>query len=347
MMRKILAYCFTGCLLLLAVVSCSQDRAGKTESKERADEKTEALSKSLEASKKIVAAKVNGPPIMMNDLIERMNQIAPRYVRNPQETSPDIDRKVKKEALEILIFRELAVQEALRQGIKVPRERVDGAIKKIRDNPGTEEAFKKSLNMSGNTEASFRKQVERNLLFDMIADKEIYRMIPVDEQKVREIYERDKAKFVVPQTLVEDVFIARGADEAAARKKAEEIRALIRRYRNDLTKLHPDTTFMIREGLISGAEYPDIQKTIARLNVGDVSDLIREDDGFHIVKVKEKQAKQAVPMPYEEARELIANDLRMPRVEKRKQEWEARLRKNARIEIMTNIQDGADTDRTK
>ena len=75
MMRRILACCFTGCLLL-TVTSCSSDRSGKTESKEHGNEKTGVISKSVEASQKVVVAKVNGTPVIMNDCIERMNQIA-------------------------------------------------------------------------------------------------------------------------------------------------------------------------------------------------------------------------------------------------------------------------------
>lgn len=72
---------------------------------------------------------------------------------------------------------------------------------------------------------------------------------------------------------------------------------------------------MIREGMVSGAEYPHIQKTAAGLNVGEASGLIREEDGFHIVKVKGIQAQQDASC-YEEARELILSDLRKRRKKK-------------------------------
>jgi len=172
-------------LAVIAMVglSCAH---GNTEKKDAAPSQAEHESmvsqyrKGVEESKKIVIARVNGADITMNDLINKMNQIAPSRIPRGHERTPELDQMVKKEALDVLIFRELAIQEAVRQGMKVPPEQIDETLKKIRAKAGSEEAFNKSLSMTGETEESLRKVIERDQLFDMIVKQEIFRKATED-----------------------------------------------------------------------------------------------------------------------------------------------------------------------
>jgi len=136
--------------------------------------------KGIEESRTIVVAKVNGSDITMYDLINKMNQIAPTQIPRGHQRTPEMDQVVEKEALDILIFRELAVQEAVRQGMKVPPERIDETLNEIRSKMGSEDAFNKALSTSGQTEESFRKVVERDQLFDMIVKQEVFRKATED-----------------------------------------------------------------------------------------------------------------------------------------------------------------------
>jgi len=77
-----------------------------------------------------VIAKVNGADLTMFDLVREMNAIAPKYIRKGESASPEITSKVKKKALNNLIFKELAVQEAIKEGMKVKPEAVEDVITK-------------------------------------------------------------------------------------------------------------------------------------------------------------------------------------------------------------------------
>ena len=182
-----------GCLALAIIavtgLSCAH---GNTEKKDTALSQAEhkdmvsEYRKGVEESRKVVVAKVNGADITMYDLINKMNQIAPSQIPRGHQRTPEIDQMVKKEALDILIFRELAVQEAVRQGMKVSPEQIDETLKEIKAKMGSEEAFHKSLSMNGETEESFKKVIERDQLFNMIVKQEIYRkaMEDADPQSV-------------------------------------------------------------------------------------------------------------------------------------------------------------------
>ena len=319
-------------MVALATLSCS---GGKKEAEKKPPEHEKMVQqyeKGVEESKKVVIARVNGTEITMKDLIEQMNRMAPKYLSKREERSPETDQRVKKEALDFLVFRELATQEAARRGMKVKPEAVDQAIAAIKSKAGSEEAFRKNLAMTGYTEATMRQAVERGLLFDMIAGQEIFQKIKVDEKRIKAVYDRDRMKFNQPETFaVDEVVVMTGSDEAAVMKRAKELLSYLRKNNNDFSKLTPDSTFMVRQGMISRQEYPRLFAAAAKLKHGELSEVIGEDDGFHIIRVVGHEP--GTKMTYEEAHGIIENDLKQPMLEKRKQEFEAQLKKNARVEI--------------
>jgi hypothetical protein len=314
--------------IVLAGFSCSNDKAGKSVGDEKAIKEHR---RNIEKSKEITVAKVNGSEITMAQLIGRVSLLAPKYVKGAREITPELDQKMKREALDILIFRELAVQEAIRQGMKVQPNRIDAEIKEFRTRIGSEQEFKKKLDMGGETEASLRKLTERNILFHMISDQEIFRKVRLDEKQVKNAYTQGKAKFVRPGTLeVEDVFIAKGKDDAAAMKKAQDLLSHLRKD-NDVSKLPFEGTFVVRQIMIDRKEYANIYQAAAGLAVGGLSGVISEKDGLHIVKVKAKKPDEQ--MTFEEARGFIEKELRKTLEEELKRKWEEELKKKAKIEI--------------
>ncbi len=325
----------------LISVSCSKKDDSRAVKPAGHDKMVEERVKDIEESKKTVVAKVNGTEIRMNELVERMNFIAPMYAKSPREMTPELDQKVKRHALDILIFRELAIQEAVRKGIIAPPQEVSEMVRQRKAEMGSEEAFRNNLRMTGHTEESFRKMTERNLLFDIIADREITRKVRVDEKQLKEAFKKEKGKLLIPETIVVDeVRISVAGNEAAAMKKADEILTLIRKNNNDVLKTPQENVVQVRQGQMSKAEYPEIFKAAERMNVDELSGVIREADGLHIIKLLGREP--AKPMSFEDARPRLENELQAPLVAKRKQEWETALKKQAKIEILIDTGAGAD-----
>jgi len=95
-----------------------------------------------------------------------------------------------------LIFKELAVQEAIQEGMRVKPEAVEDVINKIKAQAGSEEAYKKYLEERNVNEDALKKTVERSRLLEMITAKEIFDKIKVDDKVLRNTYEKDKASFM-------------------------------------------------------------------------------------------------------------------------------------------------------
>jgi len=219
-------------VIALSGLSCAHEKAANRNTPAAPAEHEQMLQevrKGIEESKKVVVARVNGADITMYDLTKRANQIAPQYVKQGEKLTPETLQKLKSEALDVLIFRELAIQEAVRQGMKVDPALIERDIATLQSKTGSPDEFKKTLNMTGETEETLRKELERDRLFLMIADKEVFKKVAVDESAIKDAYETKKEQFFMPEEFyIEDIVISIGSDEPEAMKRAEELLSLIR-----------------------------------------------------------------------------------------------------------------------
>ncbi|MFI5295608.1 MAG: SurA N-terminal domain-containing protein [Thermodesulfovibrionales bacterium] len=184
-----------------ATVSCSRDKASPKGGAERPPEQSklgEAYKKGVVESKKNTVATVNGVEISMYALVSEMNTIAPEYVKPGQKKDPQVDEKVRKNALDRLIVRELAVQEAQRTGMKPSPERLAEELKKLKADLKSEQAYKDKLAQSGITEDELKKQLERSLLVEMITEAEIFGKANYEPGQVKKTYEKRKSSYKGP-----------------------------------------------------------------------------------------------------------------------------------------------------
>ena len=323
-------------IIAVAIFSCASEKTVHKDTTVAPVEHKQILQEfqaGIEESKKVVVARVNGTDITMFNLKKRMNQMAPQYVKQGQQMTPETLQKLESEALDVLIFRELAIQEAVRQGMKVDPAMIEQDIAAIQSRTGPADEFKRMLAMTGQTEETLREQIERDRLFLMIADREMFKKVAVDEGAVKEAYAAKQDQFLVPEELyIEDVVVSKGSDESEAMEKAQELLSLIRMHQNDISKLPSDETFAVSRIIVTEKEAPTVFRAISGMQENEVSDVTKMDDGMHIIKMVKKEP--ARPMTFEEAKPLIESELRSPLIEKRKQECEAELKKNAKIEIM-------------
>jgi hypothetical protein len=153
----------------------------------------EMMKKFSEESKKMVAATVNGEAVTMFSLLREMKAIAGQYVKPGQEPAPELKAKIREDALNTLIFQEMAVQEARKRGMKVKPEAIDDEIKKIKADKGSEAGYQEYLVSQSLTENELRKTIERAALLELIAAREVDAKITATDAALRERYKKEKA----------------------------------------------------------------------------------------------------------------------------------------------------------
>jgi len=184
-MKKISALAVAGILILsigLAGISFAKDQpkgkaAGTTADKSR---------KNVEKTDAEVVARVNGTDITMHELNFEMNLIGPSIIKDPKKRTPELDKKVRDTALSILVFRELAVQEAVRQGMTVQSTAVEEARKQLKQKLGSESNYNNYLQKTGLTEASLGRLLKKDILFNQITQKEIFQKVKANDAKAIE-----------------------------------------------------------------------------------------------------------------------------------------------------------------
>jgi peptidyl-prolyl cis-trans isomerase D len=190
--------------ILLALSCKKKEESPKIETKVEQPSLSPEQKKQLEEakkgvieSKKVVVAKVNDQPITMFHIVREMNSIALRYLKEGEPPTPEITEKIKKRALEMLINKELAIQEAKRQKITIRKEQIDNVIDKLIEMLGSKKAFEQDLKEKGLTEYELRKSIERYHLYELITKKEIYDKIIVNDEALKKFYEKNKGLYVL------------------------------------------------------------------------------------------------------------------------------------------------------
>lgn len=170
--------------------------------------------------KRLVIARVNGSDITLSELIGEMNAIRPQFIKDAAQKTPENVARMKDAALGILIFRELAAQEAVRQGMKVKPEVIAESTKQLRTNLGSEDNYRKFLEKTGYTDKSLKRQIERDKLFEMIASKEIFQKAKANDQAAIEKRKNEWEKGLKKNAKIE-IFLAEVDKEIREQAKKE------------------------------------------------------------------------------------------------------------------------------
>ncbi len=241
--RTAVVMALLGALFILPACKKQEGPMTGEQAREHVEEK---LQEGFDASKKIVVAKVNGEAITQFSLLREMNALRPQYLMKAgQQQSPALDAKIWKDALDILITEELAVQEAGRQGLKPDPKKVDDALAKVRKEAGSAEAYQKYLSSNGLTEEELRRLIQRDALFEMIATREVDARIKVTDAELKALYERDKTglldsahrqmSFAEARPMLEQKM----RSEAAGKRMAQWEKELRKNARVEIVELKP------------------------------------------------------------------------------------------------------------
>ena len=292
------------------------------------------LQKTAEARKEIVA-RVNGAEINMYDLLGMMNRVANAFYKDVQEPTGEIAREIRQRALDRLIFEELAVKEAEKQGIKPKAERTREVIDNLKSSYGSAEEFSGYLADLALTEEQLRARIERGQLLEGITGREVYQKSSNDPQAVDKLYQEYKAAGKLKKAAdyqIKEILVMAGKDEEATRAAAERLLARFTQNNHDFGKLVLDGTFIVRRFQVNKDKNPAIFEKMLGMQTGEFSGVVQDGDTFHIFEVLRKEP--ARDLTEDEARTMLEDRLAPYFQEKRRAEWVKELRKDAKVEVL-------------
>lgn len=284
-----------------------------------------------------VIAVVEGEVITLSELEEFLGPGRARM----EGVDVDIGNgETRRRALEKLIERKILLQEAKDRDIEIREKRMDRQLEDIKGKFASEEEFRQALREENLTEVKLRKRIEEDFMVNVLIDWEVRSKIRVGGEEIRQFYEENKERFKEREKVELGHILIRvreGEDWRVSERKGKK---LLRQLRGGadfslLAKEYSHGPNAEKGGklgfLTLGELSPEFEEAVSGLEVGEVSDLIKMEDGFHIIKLEGRKAART--MELSEVKDRIEALIFAEKAEKRYREWIGELKKKAYIEI--------------
>lgn len=276
-----------------------------------------------------VVATVNGEPITRaafeKDLRRDLQMVDPIAPRSPEQLEP-----YRRALLDTLIERTLLLQEARRKSLTVQPEEVDRRVLRISaDYPA--EGFEAALAQGELSLAELKQKTADLLLIEKLFTEHVYPRVGVTEEELRDAYEAHKAEYALPEEVRAQQIVVRDVDEARRiqqlLRSGKKFGDLARKYSLSAdANVGGDLGFFAR-----GVMPPQFDEVAFKLAVGQISDVVASDYGYHLFKVLEKRPARQRELA--EVRGEVEKKLLHQKQEAAQREFVALLRKGAQIVV--------------
>jgi peptidyl-prolyl cis-trans isomerase SurA len=301
-----------------------------------------------------VLVKVNGEIFTKSDLEERQVQALRQMGQQLDPKSNPTDAQLRKMLDQVtpqlmvnVVDEMLLVQRGRELGYKMGDDQFKSVLESIKkDNKiESEEQFQAALKQENMTLSDLRRNLERTMIIQRVQQNEVIGKIGVDDEDARKYYDAHKTEFTKPQTItLREIFVNVPTDGAnlnvgvdeQAKARADDIRRRAQAGESfeKLAADLSDAPSRSNAGLIGPLSLsdlsPDLRTLIGSMKVGDVTEVLRSQKGYQILKLESMTTAEIVP--FEQARDEISNRMF---TDKRKQEFDKyldKLRSEAIIE---------------
>ncbi|HHT9117222.1 MAG TPA: foldase protein PrsA [Candidatus Hypogeohydataceae bacterium YC38] len=254
-----------------------------------------------------------------------------------QELSDLLIESFGDQALDVLIRRVIIYQQAGKQGIKVQPEEVEERLEKLLNDEIN--ALIKARNLKGQDELKeelkkvdvelddmkerMAARLRKGMEVELLAEKVVEGTVSLTEEDLKEAYEEEYGEKIEASQIV--VGTKKAAEEILKKLKAgADFETLARN--ESIDRLSASVGGRMRP--FSPGEKV-FGPAAASLEKGGISDMIKTEDGYHILKVIEKRPKGA--QKFEDVRPRLEKIVKERTVRKRLGPWLASLIERAKI----------------
>lgn len=250
-----------------------------------------------------VIAEVNGGSITTGDF-ERELKNLPEYLKAMADTPQG-----RKEMLDTMVIRELILQQASKDGLDKGPE----IESKLQD-------------------------LKKRLIVESFLKKKVETESKVSDEDLKKFYEQNKDKFKTGEQIKASHILVK------TDKEAKEVLAKIKAGGNfeELAKKSSVDSSAAKGGDLGwfgkGSMVPVFEKAALALKEGQVSEVVKSDFGYHIIKLTGKRA--AGIRPLEEVKEQIKGAIMPTKQQEIFQKIKEELKKTAKITVKEDVLNG-------
>ena len=295
-----------------------------------------------------VAAKVNSEIITLSVIEERAEILRQKYVGAPISIS---EQDLLKEALNMVIEESLQIQEGKKLGFVIDEDAVDAAMEEIiKKNVLADGQLQEMLKREGRTLKSYKNHIRDQIMVSKITRFEIGNRVKVSEKSIIKYYKENQKEFWQEGKVKARhiLFIAeRGSSEKIRREKLQQAKKILLKLRkgNDFAKLAMKYSEDISAsnggdvGFVGrGKMVPEFEEAVFNLKPGQVSDIVKTEYGYHIIKVEEVLPGKTLTL--KDVKSRIHQILTMQMQKQVYEVWMNELKNSAFIEV-TLFEDAA------
>lgn len=334
--------------VLFVSVSCATSAGGNREQ---------------EAASEPATRPAGGDPIAVADAVARVNdELVARgefdeildanrlriELQTGEPLAAEQEASLQRQVLDSLVMLTILRQESEAVGIELDAARLQQQLDGIQAQFPSEQAYLTALEEQGFTPESLEREIARQILVEQLIEQEVYAGIEVGPALVRSFYDENPQFFEQGEQVAARhiIFTTQGIDDeeviADKRELLEELRA-------DLVAgsiEFEDAARQFSEGPSGpdggnlgtfgrGQMVPPFEEAAFALEVGEISEIVETDFGFHLIEVTERLPEQTVP--FEEVEASIIEYLVQQEREIAAQSYVEGLRSEAEVEELIEI----------
>ncbi|MGM0445986.1 MAG: peptidyl-prolyl cis-trans isomerase [Bacillota bacterium] len=296
-------------------------------------------------------AEVNGDSVTANELeqfaqtqqlVMQISQVDQSFAQLLFSSDPgqNLLKEYRKVKLDELINQKLLSQAAQESNVEVTQEEKDQyfnqQVEQIKEeNDLSQEEFEDVLEQQGISSVEEYKErflENSNILVDKFLQSEVYSDINISKEEAKSYYENNKEEFEQPKRVDISHILVEDAETA------EELKTKIENGEDFATVAENNSIDEQsaskggRLGFIEkGQVIPEFEEAAFDLKVGEISDVIQTQNGYHILTVND--VEEASQKSFEEVRDQIEETLTNQKSQEKYQEYVQNLRDEANVEI--------------